>query len=356
MLLSSNWNVEESVDISNLVQEYTGKLSDELAELLQEEKCFILNQSFASNNCCLQISCSHPVALGNIGEATNNVYKYIDSLTLLSEARIVEVFVGKYEEYFGTFSSSVVNQFGDASLCRTEISFNKPCSSVRLSLKNTFEASSVMIFGVFARVRYMNPKNMLNSSRFSSGHLNDVLNDHPVKLSKNAEFFKQALQNYNDTSKDSAQGNSLPLSVLPFLNSMAKARENSNESSSIPSFATVQENKSSTQNETFGNMPSNNAENCLPEKHNAALPTGLDICQVMQSLKLASMSEAKAHPALQNATSLDENLIAQIVGSTLDKKLAALESKLTSLINQKISEQTEAILGKLQQIEEKCGS
>jgi len=343
MLLSSNWDVDDNLDIANLLQEYTSKLSDELAELLEEEKCFILNKNNQQNICCIQIMCPDLLNLSDKNQPTDSYSsrgKYVDTITILSEAKHIEVFVGKYEEYFGTFTSNVVDQFGDASLCRTDISIAKPYSSIKLSLKNTFEDSSIMIFGLFAKVKYIDAKNQLNATRFTSNHLDNIFVDHPVKLSKNAEFFKQALQNYNDTAKDSAKGNGMPLSVLPFLSVMSETGK-----------STKQEQNPST-DETLIPKVENQSVCALTEQIDS-LKAGLDIGKVMETLKINSVSELKSIPQLEEIHRSNEVSLDKIIGGVLDKKFAEFEKKLMDQVDEKLSVYSNTILSKLNDIENK---
>lgn len=240
MELSSNWTSEDN-DIIRLVHLYNDNLPEALSELLDDDWCFVLSKPKHIKETCYIKLKSLPTSFQKDSSCSSNPIDQfkrfrdshvsecpkIVSITVISESKLIEVFVGNHEEYLGSFSSTVVEELSDSIMCRTVIDLGKPQSDIKLVFKNIFEDSSMLVYGVSAlkaaKGSTEDSSRPALVSRFSSTHLDSVLSDHGVTtLSKEAAAFKKVLQQYNDRSMAGgavgAPPPSMPLAgLLPLL-------------------------------------------------------------------------------------------------------------------------------------------
>ncbi|KAF2357678.1 Protein of unknown function DUF4506 [Trinorchestia longiramus] len=222
MILSSNWTASDGFSLKDGF-EVCSEVPTLLPDLLLENKSFVLvpEEEHSDLPCSLTLSSELCGSPKNVLEPV----QVITSITLVSEAKLVEVFVGDYEEYFKSFSGQVIQSFPDSIVCRTDIDLLKPKKKVKLLLKSLFDTASVMVYGVFVRVEEIGSQisDCSNFSRFSSSHLNSLLADRSLNLSENALALKKLVEQYNDNVDNSSAasfGNLMPLIGM----TMARAR------------------------------------------------------------------------------------------------------------------------------------
>lgn len=365
MELTSNWSSGEAFDFTHSTELYTDSIPEALSDLLNEEKCFILNQCPGNKNICtLTLTCKNEPSSVN---SKHSGRTKVDALCVVSESKLVEVFIGEYEEYFGCFAGTVVENFADSLLCRTDIDLKSPQSIVKLLFKKAYEESSLMIYGIFAKISLVCDY----SSKFSSNPLNESLANHGVKLSKEAEIFKHVLEQYNDSSKAS---NSSISGFMPLLYSM-----NSSTISHFIDRKPLQNSWECSSQKVSCNAPENfememsSAEPLFSASKEEALAACLAVSKINISpadgqieMNNNSQDELEEKLTKGNNSILNSNTTEGIVSlatlpfpsaaatifeSIIDRKMTQFENKLELLIEGKFSELSIKILEKLNAIE-----
>ncbi|XP_018015613.1 uncharacterized protein LOC108672459 [Hyalella azteca] len=192
MKLSSSWQTADGFIIDNGFQVCTD-VPAALPDLLLEEKSFVLMpDDKTASPCSLVLQCGDAAA--------------VSSVTLVSESRLVEVFIGDYGEYYTSIKSSIMEKFHDSIICRTDIKLEKPCTKVKLLLKNNYDDTSVMIYGVFAQVQEVSSGNAHQNSagRFSSRQLSSLVAERNLHLSDKALSLKKLVELYNDNLENNS--------------------------------------------------------------------------------------------------------------------------------------------------------
>lgn len=200
--------MDSVVELHEAVQETSTLPSEDVAELLDEDKCFSLtkpDEGAADEACSIRLSCAHSSpwlqADGSAGEK-----KTIKAVLLHSEARVVEICVGTHDEYLKTVHGKRLGQYEDTEMCACLVELNPPRQEVLLTLKHTYNPECVWVFGLLA-VTTQEHKAEYSESRFSGARLSSVLKDKEVNMSKDAARFLHLLESYNASNHASGQSN-----------------------------------------------------------------------------------------------------------------------------------------------------
>ena len=346
MELSSNWNAEDSFDYSHVAVPYQDAIPVSLSELLSMETCFILNKkSGESSNCSLRLSCDSFNCIDGSFSSSNN-YKSIESVCIVSESKLIEVFGGEHDAYIGSFPGTVMESFSDSQLCKTDIDLKTPQTTVKFILKKTFEESSVMIYGIHVKTLLNNCMD-LSKSKYSSNKLDSLLSSHDVKLTKEAEMFKHVLQNYNDNNSNNGALDSIS-KFMPLLSSM--------DPSLIPLMLS---NKSHLM---LASAKQSFTANACESNNNLCTTLGsMDISPSTAPEAAVSGATALSSPAIHSFSNIkledcDSNNISamnitSMFESVIDKKMTQFEAKMEQIIDTKLSNLSSKILDKLDNIE-----
>ncbi|MPC21983.1 hypothetical protein E2C01_014987 [Portunus trituberculatus] len=189
----SNWLVESVVELRDAIQESTKLPSEDLAELLDEEKCFSLTRPEDGEEWCY-------IKLGGNTSTVSpwqkpRSSKLIKGILLHSEARVVEVCVGAHDEYLKTVHGRKLGQYEDTVMCACEVQVDPPRQEVLLTFKHTYNVDCVWVFGL--HVMTTEEQVRCSEGRFSGGHLTSVLKEKDVNVSKDAAKFLSMLESYN---------------------------------------------------------------------------------------------------------------------------------------------------------------
>lgn len=213
--LTSNWTPDNDSSISAGVQ-ICSTFPTELPDLLSEEpdKSYVLVQKQKSTGKC------------SLNLLTAAASVAVSAVVVVSESKLVEVFVGKHGEYLTSFSGKVLQTLEDSIICKTEITLPKPQSQIQLVLKNTFDEESIMLYGIFAKTQIISPELSEGAGRFSSKHLDPLLSERSLTLSQNAAALKKMLGQYNDNIDSNAMkqlSNLMPMMGLGLMQYKAAA-------------------------------------------------------------------------------------------------------------------------------------
>ncbi|XP_071546367.1 uncharacterized protein [Panulirus ornatus] len=233
MEATSNWSTENNVRIHESIQESTTFPSGSLVELLDEDKCISLIQPISnkSEECYIRLGSKLPgqtcVWPKQQGMKRN---KLVSGIMLLSEARIVEVYVGLHDEYCKTVHGKLMGSFDDSRIFKCEVHLDCPKEMVMLKLKATCHVESLWVYG-FHVTTSMEPA-IQSGGRFSSDHLSLVLKDKDVLMSDPALKFCQMLEDFNNSNDSDGpfHGNS-PMALMSMMFSTMKSTPKSTSSS-----------------------------------------------------------------------------------------------------------------------------
>ena len=204
--------VESVLELQDAIQESTTFPSEDLAEVLDEEKCFSLTRPDDTEGddwCFIRLggggNTSPWAAQSHVLPAPPGSTKLIKGIVLHSEARVVEVCVGAHDEYFKTVHGKRLGQYEDTEMCACHVQFDPPRREVLLTLKHTYNVDCVWVFGLHVVTTEETVK--CRESKFSGGHLSSVLKDKEVNVSKDAARFLHMLESYNGVNNGSSQLN-----------------------------------------------------------------------------------------------------------------------------------------------------
>lgn len=201
--------VDSVVDLREAVQEATTLPSEDVEELLDEDKCFSLTkpeEGATDVACSVRLSYAQPTPPWASADGSAGGGKAIKAILLHSEARVVEVCVGAHDEYLKTVHGKRLGQFEDTEMVACLVELNPPRQEVLLTLKHTYNPECVWVFGLLA-VTTQEHKPACSEGRFSSSHLSSVLKDKEVNMSKDATRFLSLLESYNASNHASGQIN-----------------------------------------------------------------------------------------------------------------------------------------------------
>ena len=181
------------MELRDAIQESTTLPSEDLAELLDEEKCFSLTRPEDGEDWCYIKLGRNTSTLPTWQKPPSQ--KLIKGILLYSEARVVEVCVGAHDEYLKTVHGRRLGQYEDTEMCACQVQVDPPRQEVLLTFKHTYNIDCVWVFGLHVMTTEEQVKGP--EGRFSGGHLTSVLKEKDVNVSKDAAKFLSMLESYN---------------------------------------------------------------------------------------------------------------------------------------------------------------
>ncbi|CAL4080495.1 unnamed protein product [Meganyctiphanes norvegica] len=237
MEVCANWVPESSTALQNIVKECEELPSGGLDSLLDEDCCLSLSKPLGdsvTNDCTLSLSTKSLDLLVEPGRALSlvppDIYhagpiikrKTLNGILIVSEARLIEVFKGQYEEYYKTVQGELVAEFEESKLYQCVIAFDKGEKNVTLKFKYLCNPSSLWIYAIHASTKInLNTDGFGESTRFSGKHLSSVLEEHNVVVSDEASKFRSILESFNnDRSSRVRASDKDPMQMMMMMGAM----------------------------------------------------------------------------------------------------------------------------------------
>nr|XP_053650978.1 LOW QUALITY PROTEIN: uncharacterized protein LOC128701328 [Cherax quadricarinatus] len=228
MEATSNWTVENDLKLHQVIQETSSFPTGDLVDLLDEDKCFSLSRPATEQvDCCIRLVTKHEATSARRMQQglKSKTKKLLLGITMLSEARVIEVYTGSHDEYCMTVQGKVMRDFEDSKIYKCEVRFDKLQEAVLLKLKGIFDVNSLWVYGFHVTIGVEAARQP--GSRFGSDHLSSVLKEKDVQMSKQAMMFCQMLENYNsvnDSSKPFLGNNPMALMSMMLGPMMSESR------------------------------------------------------------------------------------------------------------------------------------
>lgn len=184
-----------------------------LDSLLDEDCCLSLSKPHRNgetNECTLRLSTRLDIQRDprwNPSHGSPIIYqmdpkiqrKVLNSVLIVSEARLIEVFKGQHEEYYKTVQGELLAEVEESKLFRSIIAFDKCEESITLKFKNFSDSNSLWIYAIYASTEIVTDTDGFGKpTRFSGKHLTSVLEKHNITISDEASKFRNILESFNN--------------------------------------------------------------------------------------------------------------------------------------------------------------